>query len=171
LRVPFLLSDLLGLPAHPLLVHAAVVLVPLVAFATALTCWRPAWRRHHALPLALLAVVAAVFAFLAKESGEPLQGAVRRAAQAAGAARPRYGDHPEEGDTAFFFSAVFAAVMVAFWAAVQFRERLRLPAWSGLAGYALVLAAGALAAATMVVAGHSGAQLVWKDVGSYAAGR
>jgi hypothetical protein len=38
-----------GLPAHPLLVHAAVVLVPLAAVALVTTGWRETWRRAYLL--------------------------------------------------------------------------------------------------------------------------
>ena len=83
-----------GLPAHPLLVHAAVVLVPLAALALIATGWHEAWRRAYLLPITLLAVGGAGFSFLAKQSGESLQQSVR-------AAGKRVGDHPEQGDTAF----------------------------------------------------------------------
>jgi hypothetical protein len=37
--------------------------------------------------------------------------------------------------------------------------------------YALALVPAALALITMIVAGHSGAELVWKDLGTFQAGR
>ncbi len=40
------INSLFGLPAHPLVVHAAVVLLPLAAIATILTAAIPASRRH-----------------------------------------------------------------------------------------------------------------------------
>lgn len=167
----FLLSTIAGLPAHALIVHAAVVLVPLAAVALAVTGWRAPWREAYSLPIAILAVAGGVFAFLAKQSGGPLERAVRNAAQTAGEGRVRFGDHPEQGDTAFFFAFVFAGIAAVFWAVQRFRVRLNLPAWAPVASYAVALVAGALAFTTMIVAGHSGAQLVWKDVGSLTAAR
>jgi len=99
------ISTLAGLPAHALLVHAAVVLVPLAAIALAAMCWRPAWRKAYSLPVALLAVAGAVAAYLARLSGEPIQDAVKRAAQSEGV-RARFGEHPEQGDTAFVFAVL-----------------------------------------------------------------
>lgn len=165
------MDKILGLPAHPLLVHAAVILVPLAAVAIAAIGWKAEWRRAYLLPVMLLALSGGVFAFLAKTSGEPVEKLVRTAANTQGAARPRFGDHPEQGDTAMFFAIVLALAAVAFWAIERWGKRWNLPSWAPMAAYAAVLIPAALATLTMFVAGHSGAQLVWKDVGSFAAGR
>lgn len=164
------ISTLAGLPAHALLVHAAVILVPLAALALVTTGWKASWRKAYSLPIAIIAVAGAVCAFLAKESGEPLEDSVKRAARAAGE-QVRFGEHPEQGDTAFVFALVFALITVAFWAADRYQEKFSLPKRSGVIAYAVVLIPAALALITMVIAGHSGAALVWKDVGSFAAGR
>lgn len=164
------ISTLAGLPAHALLVHAAVILVPLAALALVATGWKASWRKAYSLPIAILAVAGAVFAFLAKESGEPLEDAVKRAASAAGESA-RFGEHPEQGDTAFVFALLFALTAVAVWAVDRYQVRFSLPKWSGIAAYVVALIPAAVALTTMVIAGHSGAALVWKDVGSFAAGR
>ena len=163
-------ESLLGLPAHPLLVHAAVILVPLAVIALAATGWNTAWRKEYGFAVALLAVVGAVFAFLAKQSGEPLEESVENAARGAGV-RARFGEHPEQGDTAFVFALVFALAAIAVWAVTRYGTRWNLPKWAPLAAYAIALLPAGLALATMFIAGHSGAELVWKDVGSFAAGK
>lgn len=165
------LETIAGLPAHALLVHAAVILVPLAAIALAAIGWKADWRKHYSLPVALIAVVGAIFAFLAKESGEPLETSVRRAASTAGAARPGFGDHPEQGDTAFVFALLLGIAAVAVWAIDRYQKRWSLPAWSPLAAYVAAIVPATLALITMAIAGHSGASLVWKDLGSFAAGR
>jgi len=72
-----LLDSLFGLPGHPLVVHIAVVLVPLAAVGTiAIAFWGAARRRIGWIVVAL-AFVAFVGCFLAKESGEALQESVR----------------------------------------------------------------------------------------------
>ncbi len=164
------ISRIAGLPAHALVVHAAVVLVPLAAVALGLTCWKASWRRSYSLPVALLAIAGAAAAFLAKESGEPLEDAVKRAAQQGGV-RARFGEHPEQGDAAFVFAVLLALAAVAVWAAERWGKRFNLPAWAPMATYAVALVPAGIALITMVIAGHSGAQLVWRDVGSFAAGR
>jgi len=164
------LESLLGLPAHPLLVHAAVILVPLAAVALAVTGWNVVWRKTYAFPVALLAVGGAVFAFLAKASGEPLEESVEDAAREAGV-RARFGEHPEQGDTAFVFALLFALAAVAVWLLTRYGSRWNLPKWTPMAAYAVALVPALLALVTMFIAGHSGAELVWKDVGSFAAGK
>lgn len=164
------INSIMGLPAHALLVHAAVILVPLAAIALAVTGWKASWRKHYSLPVAILAVTGAVFAFLAKQSGEPLEHTVRDAARAAGA-NARFGEHPEQGDTAFFFALLFAIAAVGFWAVDRYHEKLSWPKQSGLIAYGVALIPGVLALITIAIAGHSGAKLVWKDVGSFAAAR
>lgn len=159
------LSKLFGLPAHPLLVHAAVVLVPLAALGLVAVGWRETWRRVYYLPLALIAIAGAGASFLAKESGEPLAHSVRQAGK-------RVGEHPEQGDTAFVFAAALAATFVVlfawerFGAAIRARlgweDRLRLPIADDVLLYAISIPIALIAVYTMVVAGHSGATLVWK---------
>ncbi len=165
-----LFDTLFGLPVHALLVHAAVVLVPLAVVAFVAAGTKPGWRARYLLPVAALAVVAAVFAFLAKQTGDPLKQSVRRAAEQAGGVA-NFGEHPEQGDTAFIFALVFALAAVAVWAVTRYREKYGLPTWAPAASYAVALVPAALALLTMVQAGHSGAQLVWNDLGTFAATR
>ena len=74
------MTTLGGLPAHVLLVHAVVVLVPLSALLVLLVGVWPAARRRWAVPAAVLAVVAAVAVPLATESGEWLEHRVESTA-------------------------------------------------------------------------------------------
>ena len=63
-------DKIMGLPAHPLIVHAPVVLIPLTfAFAVAY-CLVPRFRRHLGWLLAAFAVASAAGAFAAAESGK-----------------------------------------------------------------------------------------------------
>ncbi len=164
------IDSLFGLPAHPLLVHAAVVLVPLAALALVTTGWRATWRRPYALPVLLLALASAVAVVLAAGSGEPLEHAIRSAAQNAGQ-DARFGDHPDEGESARLWTIIFAATVMAYAAVDRFRTRTKLPTWSPLAAYGVAVACGAVATAMIIIAGHSGAELAWKNLGTFAAGR
>jgi hypothetical protein len=67
------LDLIFGLPLHPLVVHGAVVLVPLVAFAALAMSYWPSFSRKYGGPVLILAVVAQLSLFLAKASGEPFQ--------------------------------------------------------------------------------------------------
>ena len=106
------LINIAGLPAHPLLVHLAVVFVPLAAAAFVLTMWRDTWRRGYASLVAAGAAAGATGAVLAAQSGEALEETLRRTAPT----RPRFGEHPEQGDTAEILAVVFAIIAITVWA-------------------------------------------------------
>lgn len=163
------LADIFGLPTHPLVVHVAVVLVPLAALALIAVGWNAAWRRRYYFPIALLALVGAVGAFAAKQTGGSLKRALRQAGK-------QVGSHPQQGDQAFFLAALFAAVCIALYvyesygeqirARLGISDRYRLPFDENLALYAVAVPVAVAAAVMMIIAGHSGATLVWKSAGS-----
>ncbi|MGH3648434.1 MAG: DUF2231 domain-containing protein, partial [Micromonosporaceae bacterium] len=66
--MPF--EEILGLPAHPLLVHAAVVLVPMLVLVGVGYGLIPPLRRKLDLVLVGLALVAPGDVYLARESGQ-----------------------------------------------------------------------------------------------------
>src|SRR3954454_11857263 len=73
-------DTIFGLPVHPLLVHATVVIVPAAVLAVALAAaWRPFRLWAGYLPL-LLSVAGLVLVPLSTSSGESLE---RRVAQTA----------------------------------------------------------------------------------------
>ncbi|MEY3093777.1 MAG: hypothetical protein RLZZ317_280, partial [Actinomycetota bacterium] len=67
------LDLIFGLPVHPLVVHGAVILVPLVAFAALAMSYWASFSRRYGGPVLILAGVAQVSLFLAKGSGEPFE--------------------------------------------------------------------------------------------------
>ena len=62
-----------NLPVHPLVVHSAVVLVPLVAIAALAMSYWPSFSRKYGGPVLILAALAQLTLFVAKASGEPFQ--------------------------------------------------------------------------------------------------
>jgi hypothetical protein len=74
------IDNLFGLPAHPLVVHAAVVLLPIAAIATVVVAVVPRWRRPYALLVFVMSIAAAGAIWLAKESGESLEERVTETA-------------------------------------------------------------------------------------------
>jgi hypothetical protein len=167
----FGVDDVAGLPVHVLVVHFAVVLVPLAAVGLIATGWQSGWRRRYALAIALIAIVGAVAAFVAAQSGPSLAHSVRRSAEASGQQVP-LGEHPEEGDMAEVAAIVFAVAAAVFFGLDQWGDRIRvlgpkLERWLPLAAYVAASVPAAIALVTMIIAGHSGAALVWKDVGNF----
>ena len=155
-----------GIPAHPLVVHAAVVLVPLAALAFVTLLWREQWRETYLLPIMLIAVSGAIAAFASRETGESLEELTRPTGES-------LGDHPEQGDLAFVFSGLFGLGCVATYLLYEFGyelrdrfgglERFRLAVRDEVVAYAVTVPLAFLAVLTLVLAGHSGAEPVWKD--------
>ena len=163
------LAYLFGVPAHPLMVHVAVVLVPLAALALIAVGWNRTWRHQYYLPITLVALGGAVGAFFAQQTGGTLKRALRQTGK-------RVGSHPQQGNTAFLLAALFAAVCVAlylyeahgdwFRGRLGIADRFRLPFDENMVLYVVAVPIALLAIGMMVVAGHSGATLVWKTAGS-----
>jgi hypothetical protein len=153
------IEELFGLPAHPLIVHAAVVLLPLAALLTLLSAAWPRGRRWFG-PLALaLALVASLAVGLAQSSGEDLEERVDETELVE--------EHTERGEGVLPW-AIAVLVASAAVAAAPFVNR-RGSRLSGRTLTAALLAvsivAGAGATWTIVDVGHSGAKATWNDVG------
>ncbi|MEX1255275.1 MAG: DUF2231 domain-containing protein [Dehalococcoidia bacterium] len=168
-----------GLPLHVLIVHFAVVLVPLAAVSLIATGWRADWRRRYGLAIALIAIVGAASAFVAAQSGASLAHTVRQSAAASnqqtvnsGGGRVSLGEHPEQGDNAEVAAITFAVAAALLFGLEQWGDRIQIVGpevarWLPMAAYIAASGLGAVALFTMIVAGHSGATLVWKDVGNF----
>ena len=61
--------EITGLPLHPLVVHAAVTLIPLSAVGAVALAVVPRWRWLTRWPAAVVAVAAAVVAWVARLMG------------------------------------------------------------------------------------------------------
>ena len=153
------IEELFGLPAHPLVVHAAVVLLPLAAVAT-LVCAAVARARRHYAPVALgLALVATIAVGLAQGSGEELEDQVDETELVE--------EHTEQGERVLPWAiAVTVAAAAVTAMPVVARRRPAMPARTLTAAVVAVsLVAGAGATWTVVEVGHSGAKATWDDVG------
>jgi hypothetical protein len=142
-------SDVLGLPLHPLVVHAAVVLVPLVALGMVLAAASPTWADRLRVPLGVLSVAGAGAAVVARWSGQQLLARVPGSAELA--------EHVDVADLLAWFVVAFAVLVVA-WAALSARGTA--PRWLGW----LAAVAGLAVTVWTVLAGHTGATSVWGDV-------
>jgi hypothetical protein len=100
---PFDLVD--GLPVHPLVVHAAVVLVPLVALGLLVMVVSPRFSRSLGWLVAAGSVVAVGASWVAKESGEALAERIGGVGF----------DHDELGEVMPVVAAGLALVTVGLW--------------------------------------------------------
>ena len=162
------LETLFGLPAHPLLVHVSVVLVPLAALIAVVFAFRPAWLDRFGWGLVALAGAGALGAILAAGSGEGLEELQNEAETAARE------DHFEFGEMArnlsiLFFIVVAAVVVLRYLAKRRTAsDQSSTGVWAlmaskaGAIGIAVVLVLSALAAFYSIAkAGHQGAELAW----------
>lgn len=140
-----------GLPVHPLIIHAVVVLGPLAALMAVAYAAVPKWRAGLRWPTAALVVIAALSGFVAEQSGEKLEHRI---------GDPAYG-HADAGELAALSLWVLAGVtlVVIFLLARVGKEGAK--ALGVLALVATILSAGFVGYA-VVNAGHSGAKSVWK---------
>jgi hypothetical protein len=153
------IEELFGLPAHALVVHAAVVLIPLAAITTIVCAAVPRARRHCA-PLALgLALVATLAAGLAQGSGEELEDQLDETEFVE--------QHTEEGERLVPWAIAVTLIAAAVMAIPVLA--MRRPALPGLSVTAPVVAVSLLAGAgatwTVVEVDHSGAKATWDGVG------
>ncbi|MCO1580026.1 hypothetical protein M8C13_30160 [Crossiella sp. SN42] len=152
-----------GLPLHPLVVHAVVVLLPLAALCALLIALRPAWRRRFGWPVLALTVAGVAAVPVAQVSGEQLQGAL-------GVANPLIQRHADLGGELLPYALAFGVLVVAFLLVGRKadQETADGPAtWRRVAVVAAVLVAVAGVASTVQVVriGHSGSTAVWNGVG------
>lgn len=157
-------KEFMGIPAHALLVHAAVVFVPLLVLAGMVYAVVPKLRARVGWVAALLAVAAPVAAFLAKESGEQLQE-VLTAKNYPPQILDKVGEHAEHGDQTFLFSLGLGIATGLLLFVTSRHERVRnLPSWVSrvLCGVVVVLAV--LSMIFVYLAGDSGAKAVWTGV-------
>jgi plastocyanin len=161
---------MLGLPLHPLVVHLAVVLVPLASIVVLLVSLREVWRQRYAGAAAVLALAAGLVAVVAAESGNELKSDVLKASAEAGV-RARFGDHPDYGQVTEIAALALALGAAIVWAGTTPRLRWRLPhVWSRASSLAVAIPA-AVTLVAVGLAGHSGASLVWRDLGTYPPGK
>jgi hypothetical protein len=142
-----------GLPAHPLLVHAVVVLIPLAALGALAVAVRPRWNRAYAPLVAFGAVAAAGVATLAKAAGEQLEAALRIPPEMLA----QINEHGMYGFYTVIASWIFAALALATAVLGRGRNQGGLPRATG----ALSAVSGLVALVAVVLAGHSGSASVW----------
>ncbi|MCU1346146.1 MAG: hypothetical protein JWL70_2412 [Acidimicrobiia bacterium] len=163
------MNRLFGLPAHPLLVHVPVVLLPMAALGALAIALRPAWRRRYGWLVLGVTLVGTVGAVLAANAGDSLEETVGRSASVR--------DHADAGEMARNISLLFAVLVAAFVVGAWFLDRRRTstvgaagvpaaPRWvvPTLATLMVLGAAGSMY--SIVKAGHSGARATWEDKGN-----
>ncbi len=142
-----------GIPMHPLVVHAAIVLIPLAASGVIVMAIWPRFSRQYGWIVAAVAVVAAASSWAARFTGEALANMV---------GSPLF-NHDQLGKIMPFFATALAIVVVALWLIDRRAPEPGSAPRGGLRTAVAVLAViVALASLVWVIrVGHSGSKSVW----------
>jgi hypothetical protein len=166
------IETIFGLPAHPLLVHIPVVLIPLCAAGAVWIVVWPSWRPRIGWIVVVLSGFTVVMSKLAADSGEALEDALDKESSL-------LERHTELGDTFVWFALVFFVSVLALmlWDRAQRRKadpsggsdgRVRSTSPAAVVLSILVVVTAAAASFRVYQVGHSGAQSVWEqDPGSF----
>jgi cytochrome b involved in lipid metabolism len=141
-----------GLPVHPLVIHAVVVLVPLAAIGALLVIFIPKFRVTYS-PLVLIAVVlGTITAFMATQSGEALSERV---------GLPK--SHATHGERLSYAVLAFA-ILFTLWFVLERTKWVKGAIANPLNTVLKVLIPiiAVLSIVLTVLAGHSGAEASWK---------
>ncbi|HEX2894006.1 MAG TPA: DUF2231 domain-containing protein [Marmoricola sp.] len=155
-----------GLPVHPLVVHAIVVLLPLGIVGTIAMAVRPGWRHHYGWLVVAVTAAATVLVPIATSSGEDLEKRVGDP-----------GEHAELGDQLIWFALplllLSAALMYVDRRAVRLaavadpadEKGATLASGSRMLTVLAVLAvlAGVAAGVQVYRVGDSGARAAWGE--------
>ncbi len=148
-----LFDTVAGLPVHALVVHAAVVLVPLGALGAILMAFRSSFSRRFGALVVLVSGVAAASTFVARESGEQL-------AKRVGTPEP----HADLGQWLPFIAGGLFVLVLVFWLFDRGIPANRpRPIWLTVLGIVLVVASLAALFWTIRV-GHTGAEATWSAI-------
>ena len=146
-----------GIPVHALVVHAAVVLVPLTALGAILMAVRPDFSRRFGTLVVVVGFVAAGSCVVAKESGEQL-------ARRVGSPQP----HVDLGDVMPLVAGGLFLLVLVFWLFDRgIPANKSRPMWLILLAGVVVIASLAAVYWTFRV-GDSGARAVWEPIMSNA---
>ncbi len=150
-----------GLPIHPLVVHAVVVLAPLAALLAVLYAFKPSWRIALKWPTLLLTAFAAASAAVATASGESLEEMVGEGDTRA--AHAILEEHAEAGELAAMSLYVLLGVVVVSLLFLIPARKAVVPKVVNLLAVVLLLVGALGVTAAVFNAGHSGANSTWGD--------
>jgi uncharacterized membrane protein len=142
-----------GLPIHPLIVHAIVVLLPLSILGVLALVVRPAWRARYGILVAACAAVATLLIPVATASGDQFEKHVGDP-----------GNHAKLGDQLLWFAIPLLVVAVALVLVERgITDRLVRPPVAGVVVSAVAVVAAVAAGVQVYRVGESGARAAWGD--------
>lgn len=150
-------DEILGIPLHPLIVHAVVVFVPLAVLGTLVFAAVPRWRRGYGWLVVAFSLVALATVPLATRSGRRLRDTL----ELGGPVLEKVQEHQQMGDRLIWAVAPMFVFNVAAMLMVRAGRPAREVTIVGLLASIAALVAGVL----VVLTGHLGSQAVWNPAG------
>ena len=151
-----------GLPVHVLVLHAAVVFVPLLALGAIAYAVVPRWRSRIGWAVIALSIVTPITCFVTKESGEKLYD--RLVGQGLkGKPLDALNKHMGFGDHTFWW--VLALGVVTLVMVILTSRASSLPMIASAAGSVVMIVLAVIAGYYVYRTGDSGATAVWKPQG------
>jgi uncharacterized membrane protein len=149
-----------GLPLHPLLVHAVVVLVPLLVAGALAYVLFPRLRRHLAWVVALLALAAPVAALAAKLSGDAFRARLIKRNLISPSILTKINQHESYGQKLLYVTIALGVLtlLVTF---LTTRKAVRVPTWGSVVLNVAVVAVAVTCAFYVFQTGDTGAKAVW----------
>lgn len=155
----------MGIPAHPLLIHAAVVFVPLLALVAIAYAFVPLVRPHTRWVLGLLAVGAPISTLLSKLSGDAFFDRMAAAGRITEEFYPTIENHQQLGNMTLFATIILGIVTLALVYFVGPRVAAAGAAGRGrilpLVLQVLTVIAAGLSLYYVIRTGDSGSKAVW----------
>lgn len=148
----------LGLPLHPLVVHAAVVFVPLLVVASLAYALVPRWRSKVGWAVVALAVIAPLSTFVTRQSGNALANRLY------GTVEGDLADHQNYGTITMWVTIALGVLTLALVWARRAAGGSSGPAWLTGALTVLVVLAAAAAAVYVFLAGDLGTRIHWEPI-------
>jgi uncharacterized membrane protein len=150
------LNNLFGLPAHPLLVHLPVVMVPMAALGAIILAIFPKYFARFGWWVTGISFIGAIGAILAAGSGETLEERVDRSSTLR--------DHAEMGETARLLAVALFVVLLIVMLARKYRAADMTKKAVSIAVSVVIAVSAAAAGWVIIQTGHSGAKASWCEV-------
>jgi hypothetical protein len=152
-----------GLPVHALVVHAAVIFVPLLVLGAVVYAVVPRLRTQIGWALTLLAVVAPLATLVAKLSGDAFRQRLIEQDAFSGPVLERINDHRDLGNMTLWFSIALGvtSLLLVF---LTSRRTPAMPRWASAVVSLIVVGLAVGSGYYVFWTGDYGARAVWEGV-------
>jgi hypothetical protein len=165
----FVFEEILGIPAHPLLIHAAVVFIPLQVLAALAYAFLPWARRHAGWFVFGITFVAPGAALLAKLSGDAFRARLVKEHKAGGSGLVAIDQHRSYGTMTLYFTLGLSVLLIIMMllhraATAQTPDKEGLVVGRGFTGLVVSVLTLIVAIGTgyyVFRTGDTGAHIVW----------